>query len=198
MDKEIEDLISENYILKKEIAEFKSKPERCACILSSKIKNVSNTNRSQSINEVESNLFNSAENKETPNNIESKNHNSTINQKEQHKKNRKTLTICCTKNIKAHEYAYLLDSNLNLTYDYHMFSGKLGAVNNKGMRALFADLKSLLSEIESSYMSIDYHKSNKGTQTDKLVQQSVSENVSDVKLSNDDFFSKTRKVNFCM
>ncbi|CAG4967890.1 unnamed protein product [Parnassius apollo] len=84
-DKEIEDLISENYILKKEIAEFKSKPERCVCILSSKIKNVSNTNRSQSINEVESNLFNSAENKETPNNIESKNHNSTINQKEQHK-----------------------------------------------------------------------------------------------------------------
>lgn len=46
--------------------------------------------------------------------------------------------------IHTHNYAYLLDSNLNLSYDYDMFSRRYGTIKNKGMKKIFEDLEQLV------------------------------------------------------
>lgn len=46
------------------------------------------------------------------------------------------------------EYAYLLDSNLNLTYDFRMFSKLNGEVNIHGFRTILHDLGKLMNRIK--------------------------------------------------
>lgn len=58
--------------------------------------------------------------------------------------------------IQKYEYAYLLDSNLHLTYDYQMFGGPQGVLNNKGMLNVLSSLKSLIFDIQF-YRSRDAH-----------------------------------------
>lgn len=48
----------------------------------------------------------------------------------------------------TYEYAYIMDSNLNLTYDGYMFSGRQGAINNRGIKYILRDLTHLISEID--------------------------------------------------
>lgn len=46
-----------------------------------------------------------------------------------------------------HEYAYVLDSNKNLTYDNRMFSIFKGNLNNKGLRQIFKDLSFVMNDV---------------------------------------------------
>ncbi|KAJ8709634.1 hypothetical protein PYW08_009638 [Mythimna loreyi] len=43
--------------------------------------------------------------------------------------------------IQIYDYAVIFDSNLNLLYDYTMFSKNSGRLNNRGMRTIFDNLK---------------------------------------------------------
>jgi hypothetical protein len=45
-----------------------------------------------------------------------------------------------------HEYSYILDSNLNLTFDNYMYS-RLGNVNRRGFKTIFNDLLQLFTSI---------------------------------------------------
>lgn len=72
-----------------------------------------------------------------------------------------------------HEYAYLLDANLNLTYDWSMFSGRWGILNNRGMRTIMTDLDLFIMDLELYHSSIcNTHNTtsqpHKSTYEDKL------------------------------
>lgn len=49
--------------------------------------------------------------------------------------------------IMTHLHAYLLDSNLHLSYDSSMFSNLTGRLNNNGMRTIFDDIKRQMEDI---------------------------------------------------
>lgn len=49
--------------------------------------------------------------------------------------------------IMTHLHAYLLDSNLHLTYDNRMFNNLTGRLNNNGMRTIFDDIKRQMEDI---------------------------------------------------
>lgn len=53
------------------------------------------------------------------------------------------------KDVQKHEYAYLLDSNLELTYDYKMFSKSRGVLNNYGMKNIISNLSELITNINT-------------------------------------------------
>lgn len=48
-----------------------------------------------------------------------------------------------------HEYAYILDSNKNLKYDYTMFSKISGTINRHGTSTIFYDLSQLVASIKA-------------------------------------------------
>lgn len=48
----------------------------------------------------------------------------------------------------TYEYAYLLDSNVDLCYDNTMFSGRQGLLNDTGMRNIILNLKKTIYDIE--------------------------------------------------
>lgn len=50
--------------------------------------------------------------------------------------------------ILTHEYAYLLDSNKNLTYDYTEYNKRTGAINNTGIKIIFKDIINLMDDIK--------------------------------------------------
>lgn len=47
----------------------------------------------------------------------------------------------------AHQYAYILDSNLNLSYSSSMFSATSGRINRRGLSVTFHDLANLINDI---------------------------------------------------
>lgn len=49
--------------------------------------------------------------------------------------------------IQTYEYAYLLDSNLHLSYDYDMFTRRQGLLKNSGMRNIFSNIRELILDI---------------------------------------------------
>lgn len=53
--------------------------------------------------------------------------------------------LCADINI--HKYGYLLDSNVNLTYDSSMFFKSSGTVNNRGMAQLMVDVNEAINSI---------------------------------------------------
>lgn len=61
----------------------------------------------------------------------------------------KTFNALLYQDIQTHGYAYLLDTNLNLSYDHDMFSRRNGWLNNNGMRNVFRDLNYLIADIKS-------------------------------------------------
>lgn len=48
-----------------------------------------------------------------------------------------------------HKNAYIIDSNLNLSYDYDMFTRSHGLINNKGMRNIYSQVKDVILDIEA-------------------------------------------------
>lgn len=50
--------------------------------------------------------------------------------------------------ILSHEYAYVIDSNLQLSYDYDMFSRRNGKLNNVGMHNVFDNIKEFILNLE--------------------------------------------------
>lgn len=52
--------------------------------------------------------------------------------------------------IITHEHAYILDSNMNLSYDYHMFNRYNGRINNVGLQTIFKDVNEMICYIQSS------------------------------------------------
>lgn len=48
----------------------------------------------------------------------------------------------------AYKYAYLLDSNADLSFDSSMFSGRQGLLNDAGIKNIFMNLKRTISEIQ--------------------------------------------------
>lgn len=48
----------------------------------------------------------------------------------------------------THAYAYILDSNLNLTYDGRMFNQRYGTLNVNGLKVVLTDLKELIINID--------------------------------------------------
>uniref|UniRef100_A0A1E1W6Z0 OSK domain-containing protein n=2 Tax=Pectinophora gossypiella TaxID=13191 RepID=A0A1E1W6Z0_PECGO len=63
-----------------------------------------------------------------------------------------------------HEYAYLIDSNLNLKYDVTMFHTQGGTVNNRGMQTIFKQVDERITEIENW---IQVNNLNKTSENDK-------------------------------
>lgn len=51
--------------------------------------------------------------------------------------------------VVTHEYAYLVDSNLHLSYDFTMFHRRSGTLNNRGLRQVFGDLRVRIADIDS-------------------------------------------------
>lgn len=51
------------------------------------------------------------------------------------------------RDIVKYEYAYILDSNQNLTYDYKMFYKWSGCINNYGMKTIFQGITEMLEQI---------------------------------------------------
>lgn len=51
--------------------------------------------------------------------------------------------------ILAHEHAYFLDSNKNLSCDFKMFHTSTGKLNNYGMRTIFIDIFNLICNIQN-------------------------------------------------
>jgi hypothetical protein len=47
----------------------------------------------------------------------------------------------------THKYAYFVDSNKNLSYDFDVYNKKTGALNNYGLRTVIEDISSLINEI---------------------------------------------------
>ena len=56
--------------------------------------------------------------------------------------------IICNDNLN-NNYAYIIDSNQNLTCDYDMFSEMYGNVNNRGVLTIFNQIEKLITEIDS-------------------------------------------------
>lgn len=54
-----------------------------------------------------------------------------------------------------HKYAFLIDSNLNLSYDNTMFYTRNGKINNYGIKQVFQDIKENISLINSWYSDDD-------------------------------------------
>lgn len=72
----------------------------------------------------------------------------------------------------THEYAYILDSNLNLKYDHTMFHRQTGTVNDAGMQVIVNDLNILLKKITfwnfpESDTSQEIQENNLTTDTDQ-------------------------------
>lgn len=74
-----------------------------------------------------------------------------------------------------YEYSFLLDSNLDLSFDYDMFYRTTGVVNNYGIRKIFQGIIKTIAHIENyndyTY-SINTHKdvytyADQATQTDE-------------------------------
>lgn len=61
--------------------------------------------------------------------------------------------------VLSHNYAYLFDSNLQLSYNSDMFSKFKGIINNKGMQNMFKNLKQLYTDIIEC--NNDYINNNK-------------------------------------
>ncbi|KAL0870130.1 hypothetical protein ABMA27_006284 [Loxostege sticticalis] len=77
--------------------------------------------------------------------------------------------------IKMNEYAYILDSNRHLTYDYKMFSGPQGIMNNRGMTNVLADLKLLIEDIQLHTSSYDDPVSSMASQSEEYCEISTEE-----------------------
>lgn len=58
-----------------------------------------------------------------------------------------------------YEFSYILDSNLNLTFDNVMFS-RSGNVNRRGFQTIFSDLITLLTSIPNDYIANDFTQNN--------------------------------------
>lgn len=55
----------------------------------------------------------------------------------------------------THQYAYLIDSNLNLNYDYTMFRTSDGIINNRGLNQVMTDVNEKLLMIQNWYKGSD-------------------------------------------
>lgn len=60
------------------------------------------------------------------------------------------------------EYAYVIDSNRNLTYDNDMFTTYKGTLNNRGLRQIFSDLNGLMNDVLLPYLDDPTTKSITG------------------------------------
>lgn len=78
--------------------------------------------------------------------------------------------------ILNHKYAYLMDSNLKLTYDYDMFTKFSGILNNRGLDNMFKNINLLVNEL------IVYNESLGINNIDIMETSNVIDN------SNSDFF----------
>lgn len=61
-----------------------------------------------------------------------------------------------------YEYAYVIDSNRNLTYDNDMFTTYKGTLNNRGLRQIFSDLNGLMNDVLLPYVDDPTTKSITG------------------------------------
>lgn len=71
--------------------------------------------------------------------------------------------------VLTYEHLYLLDSNLNLSYDYNLYDKRTGSVSNRGMYIIFKDLNDLIIDIQynnSKCDEIDIPKENNLTNKD--------------------------------
>ncbi|KAJ2937629.1 hypothetical protein O0L34_g16899 [Tuta absoluta] len=55
------------------------------------------------------------------------------------------------RDIELYEYAYLIDSNKNLEYDFSMFSSDTGCLNGNGMHIVFKDIINTISMINENF-----------------------------------------------
>lgn len=57
------------------------------------------------------------------------------------------LLLCL--DVMSHEYAYVVDSNLNLKCDYNMFHKRSGSISNNGVYTILNDVLNLITEIKN-------------------------------------------------
>lgn len=73
--------------------------------------------------------------------------------------------------IVNHQYAYLIDSNQNLPYDYTVFSGYRGTINDKGSQIILTQARQVINylefDIEYSTYKLTINVTDKHTQTDQ-------------------------------
>lgn len=92
--------------------------------------------------------------------------------------------------IITHEYAYILDSNRNLSYDHTMFHRRSGQINNRGLGQIFQDITVFLYHLSDSFIDVD----NTLTQIDQysdLDSNNVKPNKYINKITN--YFKVTKK-----
>lgn len=69
--------------------------------------------------------------------------------------------------VLSHEYAYILDSNRNLTYEYDMFSRHTGRVKDYGIKTIFKDINLILIQINehNNHLFTNSHFTQEQTNT---------------------------------
>lgn len=70
--------------------------------------------------------------------------------------------------LQKHEYAFILDSNRYLEYDYRMFNGPQGALNNRGMANVISNLNNLINDIQSYNSGHGLHNSSETSQMENF------------------------------
>lgn len=96
----------------------------------------------------------------------------------------------------THKYSYMLDTNLNVTYDFTTFNKFNGKLNNRGMNIVIEDLKHLINEIQSqsnideSSIATDNSNIIQG-KTNKMNYNDVSVATKDINMSRHFFRSKS-------
>lgn len=70
--------------------------------------------------------------------------------------------------IQKHQHAYHLDSNLDLSTDFQMFSRINGTLKDQGMRNIFANLKKFMKDIEHNITSSGDHNVGMGDNEDEV------------------------------
>lgn len=76
------------------------------------------------------------------------------------------INLLC-RDVVTHEYAYIFDSNKNITWDSAMYRLHKGTLNNYGMQVIFDDIVTYINYIqECTYVNFEYGETNNITQNE--------------------------------
>lgn len=84
--------------------------------------------------------------------------------------------LLCLDNL-THEYAYIIDSNLNLNYDLTTFQKRTGYLNNHGMRIIWRDIDRFIESCEDYSKEMEETLENPDRVTENPIQLARKEST---------------------
>lgn len=92
-------------------------------------------------------------------------------------------------------YAYVLDSNLNLPYTYNTYNKRHNTLNNKGLNIIVSDLEQLVIKICSLDKVFSYVDCDQNNESDSLKQPELLSKNLQIDLSDDSDTNLTKNMN---